>query len=100
MSLHSDFAPKKSRFRLDQNRTVELGESIRVYGMILSNRTGSAQVVEITDNNNFYFMDPISIQSTDSKVIPIKFLADKGLKFVSAGTTQVGVTVFHSHGGA
>ena len=103
--LHSNFAAKHTRLTLDQNRLLEDGESVRVYGIVASNNTASPAIIEIararqTGSLGFY-IHRWAVPANDSKEFHSQWLASQGVRVnaVSA-SSDVEVTFFHSHGGA
>lgn len=99
-----DFASKHTKLSLDQDRVLEKGESVRIYGFILSNCSGSAQNVDIVDfdkkfgQDHFYIAELCILDNTNFES-QSRWLADHGVR-VKAAAVGVSITFFHSSGGA
>ncbi len=101
-----DFAAKvsgKTNFTTsDDTFTIESGESIRVYGIVLSNSASSAAtIIRYTGRNGTEIIFDFYVGGGKVHPIDIKFIADQGLSIeATSNETSASVTVFHSHGGA
>lgn len=104
MIFGNDFASKHSKLALDQDRLLEKGESVRIYGFILSNCSGSAQNVDIVDatkkfsQDHFYILE-LCIQDNTNFESDSRWLADHGVRVLQSAV-GVSITFFHGSGGA
>lgn len=91
-------ASRVSSVQLDQDRTFCEGLTFTVFGILVSNPTDQAVEIEFLDGSaNVRFM--VVCSACDSKVVPIEFVADGGLRVSGLSDSEVRVTLFHSHGG-
>lgn len=99
-----DFAAKHTRLSLDQDRVLEKGESVRIYGFVLSNCSGAPATVDITDatrkfgQEHFYIFELCILDNTTFES-DSRWLADHGIR-VKQASAGVSITFLHSHGGA
>lgn len=100
------FAPKTTNFSfssLPQTVQIENGEPIRVWGIVISNAgTGTSLQISTQDASGTNLLT-LTLGSRSNHVFDTKFIADKGLQFVSGGSgtaSNIRVTVFHSHPGS
>ncbi len=95
-------ASRTTRVSLEQDQTIQAGESITIFGFLIANATPNTAEVDIKDASgakNLTFVVP----ANDSKMFDIEFIADGGLvidKLIGTGSDRVFVTVFHSQGGS
>lgn len=87
---------------LSSGLTVASGQTITVFGIILTNSHTNAVTVQFTDGNddNSFTMNA---KECDSTPMDIPFIADKGLKVVAISgdnAEKVKVAVFHSQVGS
>lgn len=76
---------------------IESGQSIHVYGFIVSNTSENFDSVRFEDKDgNLLFTFPAQIQSATP--CEIEWLADKGLQITTPAS--ITCTIFHSQGGA
>jgi uncharacterized protein related to proFAR isomerase len=99
-----DFASKHTRLALDQDRVLEKGESVRIYGFIISNCTASPQTVDITDftrkfGQDHFYIAELCILGNTSFESDSRWLADHGVRALQSAA-GVSITFFHSSGGA
>lgn len=100
-----DFAAKHTKLNLTEDRVLEKGESVRIYGFIVSNCSGSPQNVDITDfdkkfgQEHFYIAELCLLDNTNFES-DSKWLADHGIRVLQSAPAGVSITFFHSHGGA
>ena len=83
---------------LDTDQVIGAGETFTVFGFMISNPTANAVEVEFTDGSgNIKF--PVTAHACDTLVVPVEFIADKGLGISGGLSAQIKATVFHSQGG-
>ena len=92
-------ASKVTTFAMDAARTVSSGETITVFGIIISNTTSNPADL-VFQNGSGTAIITVTVPANDSKIIDIEFIADDGLVIASAGSADVDVTVFYSQGGS
>lgn len=90
--------------------TIENGNSITVYSILLNNEGGTAATVSITDNDNNTIFHRITLATKTKSLFKIKsdwnckipFIADNGIKVVIGSDSGVVVRyfVFYSNVGA
>jgi len=83
---------------LDVDRVVCEGETFTVFGIMITNPTDMGVEIEFQDGaGNIKF--PVVCPACDTLVVPIEFIADKGLTVSGMGSAEVKATIFHSQGG-
>lgn len=80
---------------LDDDRTIESGGTITVFGILVANATASAVAVEVQDIAGTANMT-IVVPAGDTRLVDVEWVADRGLQFSSVGSVNVIATVFHS----
>jgi hypothetical protein len=96
------YAPKVTYISdLTSDVTVENGESIYVWGFIISKSDTDAGTVEVQQATDSSVIASFALGPRFYKSVNIAFKADKGLKFsLASGTgSHMKVTVFHSQPG-
>jgi len=96
------FAADRTHVDLSETRTIKASGGLHVYGIIVTNITGSTDSVTFEDASGNDIMI-VRLATNTTQVINIPWLADNGL-VVFAGTPAAGmtVTIFHNNiqGGA
>ena len=101
-----EFAPKTTSVTLASETPIENGSPIRVWGILFQSTTaGTNEIININsaDGNTTYLSFRLipNIFNEYRNLIPIPWIADKGLKFVAvSGDATVRITVFHSQAGS
>lgn len=86
---------------LSSSFTVASGAPITVFGFIVANNTASnIEVTWTTAEASPTTIGYVTVLARDKAIVPIEWIADKGLIFASASSASVHVTVFHSNTGA
>lgn len=94
-------ASKTTTGDLSSNVTIQNGKAITVFGFIIANSSASdVEVTWTTAETSPVTLGYITVRAHDNGVVPIEWIADKGLIFTSASSSSVHVTVFHSAEGA
>lgn len=88
-------AAKRTVCAANATTTVESGQTITVYGIVLSNTSTQATVTVNNGSGTTLFTLSAAAGTTP---IEIEWLADAGLQFSTPA--NVSVIVFHSHGGS
>ena len=83
---------------LDNGVTVESGNSVRVFTIVMDNGSGSAVQVTFQNGAGTATIFTASVPANDSKVINFEesALFDAGVRNASGGSSDVRVTYFHS----
>jgi len=99
------FAPRTTSINLTATATdhpVVNGDNIRIWGFIISN-SGSAtdSIVSFRsfDGTKTYLTARMNTTVLANIVSKIKWIADKGLSVRSSTSTDIEITIFHSHPG-
>ncbi len=89
-------ATRSSRVTLDADQTIESGEPIAVFFIIVSNAHSDAAEVDFQTGDGTATEFTVSVPANDSIVLDVPYIADKGIKLPSIGNANVIVSVFHS----
>lgn len=94
-------AAKTSVGDLNSNFTVASGSPITIFGFVIANSSSSdVEVTWTTAESSPATIGYITVRAHDNGVVPIEWIADKGIIFTSASSASIHVTVFHSNAGA
>jgi hypothetical protein len=104
MGGYYERAAKRTQVAASQtNAQIEGGESITIYGIVITGNGGAGQATfeegaSAGDFSSTTEVLDLQAASGESEEIHTTWLADKGLRVTTAATTKV--TVFHSQRGA
>lgn len=92
-------ASEVTRVDLAQDRTIQSGETITVFGIICANSTDQVAEIDILDGNSTKEIT-ITVPPKSSDRITTEWVASNGVVVCGIGSNEVFVTVFHSSGGS
>lgn len=100
MAGYYDRAAKHTQVAASTTTNIESGESVTIYGIIITGDGGAGQVtlnegVSAGDFSSVTEVGDFQVASGESFESQTCWMADKGLQVVTAANTKV--TVFHSH---
>jgi len=91
-------ASRSTRGTLGSNLTIQSGETVNLYGIIIANTTSSPVTVDVQDAAGAVVMS-YRIPADDTKEFQTDILMDGGMVIASVNANII-ATVFHSFGGA
>lgn len=83
---------------LASQRTIALGGTITVFGIVIANTAGAATTVTIQDAATDDII-VVQVPANDTKIIDIEWVADAGL-ILASDAEETLVSVFHSQVGS
>jgi hypothetical protein len=93
-------APHTTYGTLDSNVTVQNGDTIRVFAVSCYNGSGAPVKVQLQFADGSGVYADIGVKVGETELWDNKFLADRGLRVASVGSSAATVSVFHSGGGS
>jgi hypothetical protein len=94
-------ASKVTTGALDTALTIESGNTITVFCVIVANQNDDPASVDVEIKNGVGdVVIPVAVQPNDTVVIDTPWIADGGVSVDSLSDANVHVTVFHSQAGS